>query len=248
LLWWVLWASVRADDQRKKPVLLWVAAGVVCFVAPIVVPITTSYVLPPVALMRILLLLVWTTIGVVVWTLVDRWRRRSRPVDGAAWVGVVIAVVTLAATVAPPLAGVASIGRPRTAIIDLENICGNAPLTVPDGLLSELLTVDGEKISTTTKDSELRFSGAPYYVNSWTYFYLPKPSNGLVYGVPKSGEEYAQVMENGDLRMATPVIVRDPLYGYVDVLLSLYSVGALEPSEDHLMHWQLDLTCTTSQT
>ncbi len=227
LLRLVFWSSLRAYDQRRSPFTLVILAVLVCLVPPLVIPLTYDAILPTISLMRVLLLLIWVTIGVTSWTLLDRWRRRKRQMEDSTWVGILLTVAAILVSVSPPLVGLANVGKPLTYIAYLEMDCSGTSRTLPDGILVELRTRNGPNLSARSKDSEARFDEVPYYVEPNFIFYFPKTKFGEF--KPDADDPSQKVMKNGDLRIELGYMLRVKTSGYFEVLGSLLSSGILEP-------------------
>jgi hypothetical protein len=234
----VLRECVRAWDQRRNLARLLLVAAAAWLLPPILLASTYGEFLESRALMRINLMLFWLVLAFVIWTVLDRLRRRHLTLDASSSVSIVIAMVGVAVAILPPLPGLANVGKPLTLVTLYRQSCtgySNIPL---DGERAELETSLGDIFASTIKDGAARFEQVPFFSKTRSNWYLNVPNaSGL--NVP-IGDPDAQIMADGSLKLIGPWTLRDPAAGYTTILASLISGGALEPSSSSTMIWRKD--------
>jgi hypothetical protein len=225
----------RALDQRRGIARLVVIALVVCLLPPIFLASTYGEYLESRALMRVNLMLIWLVVGLLLWSILDRLRRRHLNLTGNATVAIAVAVLSLGVMVLPPIPGISNVGKPLTVITHYRLDCPGSPPVPPDGDPAELETSTGDVFASETKKGEARFEDVPYFAKTRNHSYLDVPPDK----VATPDDDGSTVMSNGDLRISTPWTYKEPVYGYLTILSSLVSAGALEQPTLSSITWTI---------
>ena len=219
----VVAVCVRSLDQRRSGWPSILIALPVFSLPPLLVVFTHGTFLDTRSIMRILLLLIWATVAVVLWCQLDRWRRRSERLGKEAYAAIAVGVATVLLAVVPPAAGLGAVGRPQTYVVSLTPCPGKTPQTSNDEV-AQLFTARGETFNVPSEDGEWRFTGVPFYASYEFVGYFPL-AEGTTLENPSEG---VTVTDDGSLRVDSGFLTNDPLPGYLTVLASLFSGGALQ--------------------